>query len=158
MFVPVVRFRVDFALPCSVGPGKIALLEGIARTGSLSQAARELGMSYRRGWDLLASLNASFREPVAVTATGGRGGGGARLTRFGAELINRYRLFERDTQARAQKAFKPIAQQARARAPGATKGTRARAQRALNPRGPGDSRFGGSARAAGGARSAARER
>jgi len=117
---PVVRFRVDFSTPCSVGPGKIALLEGIHRAGSLSQAARELGMSYRRAWLLLSSLNASFREPVAVTATGGRGGGGAQLTRFGRELVSLYRSFDQDTQARAARAFDTIAGQARGKraAPG----------------------------------------
>ena len=119
MTAPVVRFRVDFSTPCSVGPGKIALLEGIHRAGSLSQAARELGMSYRRAWLLLSSLNASFREPVAVTATGGRGGGGARLTRFGRELVSLYRSFDQDTQARAARAFDTIAGQARGAASGA---------------------------------------
>jgi molybdate transport system regulatory protein len=116
---PVVRFRVDFAASCSVGPGKIALFEGIDRTGSLSQAARDLGMSYRRAWLLLASLNASFREPVAVTATGGRGGGGARLTRFGRDLVGLFRAFERDTQTRVLAAFKRIASKARTGEPGA---------------------------------------
>ena len=110
---PTVRFRVDFATFCCVGPGKIALLETIDRTGSLSQAARDLGMSYRRGWQLLASLNTSFREPVVVTATGGRGGGGARVTPFGKELISRYRAFEDDAQGRAARAFKEIAAKAR---------------------------------------------
>jgi molybdate transport system regulatory protein len=104
---------VDFATFCCVGPGKIALLETIDRTGSLSQAARDLGMSYRRGWQLLASLNTSFREPVVVTATGGRGGGGARVTPLGKELISRYRAFENDAQARAARAFKGIAAKAR---------------------------------------------
>ena len=114
---PVVRFRLDFAAGCSVGPGKIALLEHIERAGSLSQAARDLGMSYRRAWQLLSSLNASFREPVAATARGGRDGGGARLTRFGSELISLYRTFEEDTQAQAVKVFKGIAGKARRRAP-----------------------------------------
>ena len=123
---PTVRFRVDFATFCCVGPGKIALLETIDRTGSLSQAARDLGMSYRRAWQLLSSLNTSFREPVVVTATGGRGGGGARITPFGRELINRYRAFEADAQARAARAFKRIAAKARrgARAAGAARVTR----------------------------------
>ena len=116
---PTVRLRVDFATLCRVGPGKIALLETIHRTGSLSQAARDLGMSYRRAWQLLSSLNTSFREPVVVTATGGRGGGGARVTPFGRELINRYRAFEDDAQARAARAFKGIAKKARRRAGGA---------------------------------------
>ena len=123
---PTVRFRVDFATFCCVGPGKIALLETIDRTGSLSQAARDLGMSYRRAWQLLSSLNTSFREPVVVTATGGRGGGGARITPFGRELINRYRAFEADAQARAARAFKRIAAKARrgARGAGAAPATR----------------------------------
>ena len=110
---PTVRLRVDFATFCRVGPGKIALLETIDRTGSLSQAARDLGMSYRRGWQLLASLNTSFRKLVVVTATGGRRGGGARITPFGRELIRCYRAFERDAEARAVRAFKGIAKKAR---------------------------------------------
>ena len=91
MAAATVRFRVDFGRHQAVGPGKIALLEQIGRGGSLSQAARELGMSYRRAWQLLDSLNHAFREPVAVTAKGGRGGGGAKLTAFGRRLIRAYR-------------------------------------------------------------------
>ena len=109
---PTVRLRVDFARHCCVGPGKIALLEAIQRSGSLSQAARDLGMSYRRGWQLLASLNASFCEPIVVTATGGRRGGGARVTPLGGQLISDYRAFERESQARVARAFKGIADKA----------------------------------------------
>jgi molybdate transport system regulatory protein len=116
---PTVRLRVDFATRCCVGPGKIALLEAIHRTGSLSQAARDLGMSYRRGWQLLRSVNTSFRVPVVVTATGGRGGGGARITPFGKKLISCYRAFEHDAQTRAVRAFRAIADNARRGAPGA---------------------------------------
>jgi molybdate transport system regulatory protein len=89
-----VRLRVDFGTECSVGIGKIQLLEGIARSGSLSQAAREMRMSYRRAWLLLADLNRSFDLPVARTATGGSGGGGAVLTAFGEELVAGYRKLE----------------------------------------------------------------
>jgi molybdate transport system regulatory protein len=90
-----IRLRIDFGATSSVGPGKIVLLEQIARTGSLSQAARELGMSYRRAWQLLDDLNHSFREPVATASVGGPGGGGVVLTAFGEQLIAAYRDAER---------------------------------------------------------------
>ena len=64
MSKPHAHIRLDFSGTCSVGPGKIGLLEGIARTGSLSAAARALGMSYRRGWLLLHSINDGFQQPV----------------------------------------------------------------------------------------------
>lgn len=108
MQAPAVRFRVDFGRDGAVGPGKVALLEHIATGGSLSQAARELGMSYRRAWQLLESLNSSFRDPVALTAKGGRGGGGARLTPFGRLLIRVYRQFDVEIQKRAARSFRPV--------------------------------------------------
>ena len=123
MQTPVIRFRVDFGRAEAVGPGKIALLEGIERGGSLSQAARDLKMSYRRAWQLLESLNGGFVVPVAVTARGGRGGGGATLTAFGRRLIRAYRDFDSEIQARAARQFRPILRQARSH-PGA--GTLAR--------------------------------
>lgn len=89
-----VRFRVDFGSRCSVGLGKIELLEGIARTGSLSQAAREMRMSYRRAWLLLEDMNESFDHPVAHASVGGRGGGGVVLTSFGSRLVAAYRQLE----------------------------------------------------------------
>ena len=113
MGTPAVRFRVDFGREEAVGPGKIALLEHIARGGSLSQAARELGMSYRRAWQLLESLNGCFIEPVAVTAKGGRGGGGATLTDFGRQLVRVYRKFDAEIQACAVRRFRPIARRSR---------------------------------------------
>lgn len=109
MPMPSVRFRVDFGRDEAVGPGKITLLEHIEKTGSLSQAARELRMSYRRAWLLLTSLNRSFREPAAVLMKGGRGGGGASLTVFGRQLIRVYRQFDAEIQVRAARRFQPIA-------------------------------------------------
>jgi molybdate transport system regulatory protein len=104
-----VSFRVDFSPECAVGPGKIALLEHIAGSGSLSEAARKLKMSYRRAWLLLEDLNTSFQQPVAQMSVGGRGGGGASLTPFGAELVAAYRAFESHIRKRAQSAFPPTA-------------------------------------------------
>jgi molybdate transport system regulatory protein len=78
----------------AMGPGKAELVESIARTGSISAAAREMGMSYRRAWQLVEALNADFREPVVTTATGGARGGGARVTDFGLKAVRRFRMME----------------------------------------------------------------
>ena len=113
-----VRFRVDLAPGCSIGPGKINLLEGILETGSLSAAARRLGMSYRRAWLLLDSLNRSFREPLAAASVGGRGGGGVQVTALGRRVIAEYRAFETDVQRLATRRWKPLLGKAVASAPG----------------------------------------
>ena len=115
VITPVVRFRVEFGPRRCVGPGKIALLEAIHRTGSLSQAARDLGMSYRRAWQLALSLNESFRKSVVLLTRGGRGGGGAQLTSVGRELVCQYRIFEEDIQIRAERAFRTLSRKARKR-------------------------------------------
>lgn len=91
--------RLDFRDRRRIGPGKIALLEEIGRTGSISAAGRALGMSYRRAWLLIEQLNLMFREPVVTTHLGGTGGGGAALTAFGADLVAAYRSIEREAQA-----------------------------------------------------------
>jgi molybdate transport system regulatory protein len=92
---PQLRIRVDLAPGCSVGPGKISLLEAIDREGSLSVAARSIGLSYRRAWNLLADLNRSFAKAVVETAVGGVSGGGARVTEFGRSLVVEFRALER---------------------------------------------------------------
>lgn len=94
MKAPNIRFRIDFAEDANLGPGKIELLEGIKERGSLSDAARALGLSYRRAWLLLDSLNKSFDTPATISAVGGTGGGGATVTAFGLLLIERYRALE----------------------------------------------------------------
>lgn len=78
----------------AMGPGKARLVAAIGATGSISAAARSMGMSYRRAWQLVEALNDSFSQPVVLTATGGRRGGGASVTPFGRQLIRRYRVME----------------------------------------------------------------
>ena|SRR5579871_1088524 len=73
-----------------LGPGKGRLLDQIAQAGSISGAAREMGMSYKRAWDLVADLNKLFKEPLVATSFGGAKGGGAALTEFGQEVLKRY--------------------------------------------------------------------
>ena len=98
---PKASLRIVFGPDRRVGPGKILLLEGIARTGSISAAAREMDMSYRRAWLLINELNAIFAAPVIETATGGPGGGGATLTGLGQSLVQTYRSIEADSTALA---------------------------------------------------------
>jgi molybdate transport system regulatory protein len=86
--------RVDLSSRCSVGPGKIRLLEEIGRTGSISQAGRNLRMSYRRAWLLIDDMNKCFRHAVVSAKSGGVQGGGAVLTEFGAGLARNYRTIE----------------------------------------------------------------
>ncbi|HUC62073.1 MAG TPA: LysR family transcriptional regulator [Alphaproteobacteria bacterium] len=86
--------RVDFGPERQIGPGKIRLLEKIGETGSISAAGRAMGMSYRRAWLLVDALNRSFTATVVTTQLGGKAGGGAGLTPFGALLVGHYRAME----------------------------------------------------------------
>ncbi|HVW71008.1 MAG TPA: hypothetical protein VHB68_18645 [Steroidobacteraceae bacterium] len=113
----LVRFRVDFSPACSLGPGKIDLLESIERTGSLRQAAQALGMSYRRAWLLLDGLNRSFTEPAATASVGGQGGGGVTLTPFGLEIIRCYRTAAQAVEAIARKELQSVGARAVMTAP-----------------------------------------
>jgi molybdate transport system regulatory protein len=89
---PVVR--IVFPAPLNLGPGKIRLLEAIHSAGSLSGAARQLHISYRRAWDMLDSLNRIGPTPLVDSAAGGVKGGGARLTPRGHALLVAYRELE----------------------------------------------------------------
>lgn len=84
-----------------IGHGKVALLEGVAETGSISAAGRRLGMTYRRAWELVAHLNKVFGQPVVTAQSGGAGGGGAQLTDLGREVVERYRAVLAATEAAA---------------------------------------------------------
>ena len=95
--------RIDLASGDRIGPGKIALLEAIRSTGSISAAARSLGMSYRRAWLLVEELNRVFGEPLVKARPGGAGGGGAALTPAGRRVVALYREAERKMRAAAAK-------------------------------------------------------
>ena len=94
--------RIDFPPDQRLGHGKIRLMELIADTGSISAAGRAMDMSYRRAWLLVDALNHMFAQPVIGSQRGGKQGGGAALTDFGVELLERYRGME----ARLQEALR----------------------------------------------------
>ncbi|MFT7573311.1 MAG: molybdate transport system regulatory protein [Paracoccaceae bacterium] len=91
---PTPRLRILLGRSIAIGPGKAELLGLIDDTGSISAAARAMGMSYRRAWTLVETMNTAFREPLVAAATGGKGGGGASVTVFGHEALKRYRAME----------------------------------------------------------------
>jgi molybdate transport system regulatory protein len=93
---PTIQFRLRVLLDedIAIGPGKVDLLEAIDATGSITAAAKALGMSYRRAWLLVDTMNRCFVTPVATTEAGGASGGGTRLTPTGAEVVRRYRSME----------------------------------------------------------------
>ena len=91
---PRLSLRLDLGAGLRIGPGKVGLLEAVGRTGSISAAGRSLEMSYRRAWLLIEDLNLGLGTPVVETATGGSGGGGARLTPAGEAVIRNYRRIE----------------------------------------------------------------
>jgi len=93
---PVARFRIRVISgeTIAVGPGKIDLLEAIARTHSITAAAKAIGMSYRRAWILVDEINAALKRPAVSSAKGGEHGGGSRLTATGEALVELYRGIE----------------------------------------------------------------
>ncbi len=88
------RIRIACGPDIAIGLGKADLLEAIGRTGSISAAAREQGLSYRKAWSMVSEMNQCFREPVVVAAKGGLQGGGANLTPSGREALERYRRIQ----------------------------------------------------------------
>ncbi|WP_277189252.1 winged helix-turn-helix domain-containing protein [Caballeronia sp. BR00000012568055] len=94
---PEVRFRMRIRKGehIAVGPGKIALLEAVRENGSISAAARSLGMSYRRAWLLIDELNRSLKSPATISEQGGQSGGGCVLTPVGEDIVRLYRDVER---------------------------------------------------------------
>src|ERR1700675_2149821 len=108
---PEVRFHIrdsghDARL--EIGTGKVALLEAIEQTGSITSSAKKLGMSYRRAWLLVDETNRCLIRPAVETATGGQRGGGTSLTPVGVELVRRYRSVERQAEAAVARKVKPL--------------------------------------------------
>jgi molybdate transport system regulatory protein len=105
---PSLSIRIDLADDARIGPGKIQLLENIETRGSISAAGRAMDMSYKRAWDLVDEINRICRQAAVERQTGGKNGGGATLTPFGATLVARYRKIERDAMSAARKELQAL--------------------------------------------------
>jgi molybdate transport system regulatory protein len=88
------RLRISRGEEIAIGPGKVALLEAIVETGSITAAAKHLNMSYRRAWLLVDDMNRCFKKPVVESAKGGKEGGGTVVNETGMEVIRLYRHIE----------------------------------------------------------------
>jgi molybdate transport system regulatory protein len=102
----VIKIRIDFDGERYIGHGRVQLLELIGQHGSIAKAAKAMDMSYKRAWYLMDEFNSMFADPLIERQHGGRGGGAAKLTPFGADLVRQYR----DMEAKALTVFsKPLA-------------------------------------------------
>ena len=102
------RFRVMAGSLIALGPGKVDLLEAIEKAGSISQAARFMTMSYRRAWDMVETMNQSFKKPLVKSVTGGSRGGGAQLTDSGKEMVALFRSMEKQAEIAVSEDWKKI--------------------------------------------------
>ena len=102
MPAPLLKIRINHEGNIALGPGKIELLQHIVQHGSISAAAKQMRMSYRRAWELVDMMNRCFDRPVVVSVAGGSHGGGARVTEFGQSLMLAYEeILRKSTQAAA---------------------------------------------------------
>ncbi len=85
------QIRIKHGSTIAMGPGKADLLDAIDTCGSISAAAKQMQMSYKRAWDLVDVINKSFDQPLVISAPGGQHGGGAKLTDFGRFILVSYR-------------------------------------------------------------------
>lgn len=104
----VIRPRVRLGESVLIGPGKIELLRAVAEHGSISAAARALGMGYKRAWSLLDELQRSIPVPIVETAAGGSKGGGAQVTAVGRSLLAHYDELDQACRLAAEPALKKL--------------------------------------------------
>lgn len=88
------RYRINYGRKFAFGPGKAELLEHLLRTGSITDAAKAMEMSYMRAWQMVKSLEAGFDEPLVRRLRGGNERGGAEVTPTGREVLRLYRELE----------------------------------------------------------------
>lgn len=102
------RFRILYGQEIAIGPGKADLLRAISETGSITHAARKLGMSYMRAWKLIQTVNRCFRRPLVTSLRGGSHKGGAKLTPTGTRALQLYDQLENKSLQATQSIWKQI--------------------------------------------------
>src|SRR6185436_19353452 len=102
------RLRVMKGAEIAFGPGKAELLAAVAEAGTLAEAARQLGMSYMRAWKLLQTMNASFREPLAIASRGGAEHGRVQLTETGRRVLALYQEMDAACREAAEPAWREL--------------------------------------------------
>lgn len=102
------QLRVLLNDEIAFGPGKAELLQEIRRSGSISQAAKNMNMSYRRAWQLVETMNNSFQSALVETQKGGTHGGGAKVTDFGEKILNQFRQMEQNARQAIEHDFQDI--------------------------------------------------
>lgn len=94
------------------GPGVVTVMELIDKTGSLSSAAKEMGMSYNKAWRILQQAEREWGRPLIESNVGGASGGGSRLTADGRSLLEAYKEFRelgrQDLQKRFEESFRGL--------------------------------------------------
>jgi molybdate transport system regulatory protein len=103
-----VKIRISHGKLTAMGPGKADLLDAIAESGSISAAAKQMHMSYRRAWELVSAMNQCFIDPLVVSSAGGIHGGGAHLTSLGTHILMCFRSIEKKTQEAARDELRQI--------------------------------------------------
>ena len=106
-----IKIRLMSGNDIAMGPGKADLLEAIEKTGSISAAAREMKMSYRRSWQLVDTMNACFKKPLVEKIKGGHQRGGATLTPTGSEVLRQYRDIQEKAEKSARKDMQKLSRQ-----------------------------------------------
>ena len=104
----IIRARMLYGEEIAIGPGKADLLEAIAEKGSISGAAKQMNMSYRRAWLLVNTMNHCFKQPLVISTTGGKQGGGALLSELGVEVLKDYRTLESALEHAAEQYIKQL--------------------------------------------------
>lgn len=101
--ISTLKLRLYAGDEIAMGPGKADLLEAIQETGSITNAGKALGMSYRRTWMLVDTMNRCYRLPLVITVKGGAQGGGAKVTELGAQVLAAYRKLQVKTATAGRK-------------------------------------------------------